>query len=267
MLTRAEIKSIAELQSSKGRQEQGCFVCEGYRLIKDMLGHFPCQMLVGGVEELQRVTEVLSSLPSRYVPRRVECVDKSFDFHKVSSMKTPPAIVAVFEIPSDNIPSWSKEGKILLLDEVQDPGNVGTLIRTADWFGVKDLYLTAGCADPYAPKVLQSAMGSVAHVSIHRLQSLEAFFSMCKLPVFGAYLEGESIYSISPQGELDSWVLVLGNEGRGISEEAGRYITRPITIPYLGAEINPNSRPDSLNVAVAGAILLNQLSQLGTHPG
>ena len=161
MLTKADIKLINALSKRKGRQEYNLFVCEGHKIIREMIGAFTCKLLVAEAGQYALLQDELEQLPASYRPQRIELVDAGFDFKKISSMTSPQPILALFEIPEESDEcSASSEDIALLLDDVQDPGNVGTIIRTADWFGVRTVYLTAGCADPYSSKVIQATMGA-----------------------------------------------------------------------------------------------------------
>lgn len=256
MLTKSEIKQIKDLQRSRCRAEQGLFVCEGPKLSGDMLGAYPCRLLVATKANYCQVLDKIKTLPLHLCPQRTELVDESFDFTRLSGLKSPQALVAVFELPQGEGEVAMPTGLSLLLDDVQDPGNVGTLIRTADWFGLECIYLTPACADPFSPKVLQATMGAMSHVRVVRLSDTEQFLRRYEGEVLATFLEGESLYELEPRSESDARLLVLGNEGKGISPLVTEYITKRITIPPYKQS---SKGSDSLNVAIAGAVCLGEL--------
>lgn len=257
MLSKAEIKQIKELQHSRTRQELGLFVVEGHKLVGDMLGAYACKLMVATKESYELIQHKLTNLKPELRPQRVELVETSFDFGRISGMRSPQSILALYELPTRELSlEPSPKGLSLLLDEVQDPGNVGTIIRTADWFGIDRVYLSIGCADPYSPKVLQATMGAMSRVEVISLSDTSAFLSAYRGEVLGTFLEGESIYTLPAKEESEAQLLVLGNEGKGISPEVSRYVSRRITIPPYKAH---GTGSESLNVATASAICLSEL--------
>nr|WP_317198314.1 RNA methyltransferase [Mucilaginibacter ginkgonis] len=172
------------------------------------------------------------------------------DMARISSLKTPPGVLALITIPTPlSLNSALLKNKFsLVLDGVQDPGNMGTIIRTADWFGIKNVICSEDTVDVYNPKVVQATMGSLSRVAVH-YADLETVISNAQLPVFGALLNGKSIYETNFGSEA---IVVMGNEGNGISEKLQQIIQQPITIPQVG-------EAESLNVAVATAIFCSEL--------
>lgn len=255
MLTKADIKLISALAKTKSRQELGLFVCEGHKLIREMLGVFPCKLLVTTPEQFELIQDFTKQLTKPYQIQRTELVDVHFDFKKISTMTSPQPMLALFVLPQVP-PSFAAEHDqdlALLLDDVQDPGNVGTIIRTADWFGIRKIYMTQGCADAYAPKVIQATMGALSRVQVYRLQELEALHKHYSGAIYGTFLHGDSLYSCDkPQGRA---LLVLGNEGNGISADVERMVDRRITIPCLATG---SQGAESLNVAIAAAICMSE---------
>lgn len=168
----------------------------------------------------------------------------------MSGLKTPQGVLALIQIPETKTPApvYFKGCYSLWLDGIQDPGNLGTIIRTADWFGIQSIICSEDTADVYNPKVVQASMGSIAHVSIY-YAALPPLLSQLSMPVYGAFLNGESVYetNFGPEGAL-----VLGNEGNGISSEVAVAITKRITIPRFG-------RAESLNVAISTGIFCSML--------
>ena len=174
------------------------------------------------------------------------------ELEKISTLQTPQGILALIHIPvQQKIEAKSLAGNFsLVLDNVQDPGNFGTIIRTADWFAIKNIICSADTVEAYNPKTVQSTMGSLARVNLF-YTDLNIFLSENKLPVFGALLNGNNIYTTNWG---DEGLILLGNEGHGISNELIKKITTPVTIPNFG-------KAESLNVAVSAAIFCSELKR------
>lgn len=181
------------------------------------------------------------------------------ELKKISALTTPHEVLAIAGIPSHPLDEDEIKNSLnLVLDDVSDPGNLGTIIRIADWFGIKNIICSADTADCYSPKVVQASMGSLFRVKVH-YTDLQVFLKKnnqtTKAKVYGATLNGESIYS----AELpSSCLIVLGNESRGVREELKAYFTHSVSIPSYSAEEN-TSAPDSLNVAVAAAVICAEI--------
>lgn len=250
MVTRSDIKFIHSLKRKSRRDEEGLFLAEGVKAIEELLGYFHCRCLIG-------TSEMLSKVESEKA-ERIEEVDEKFPFAKISILESPRRLLAVFEQPdSMHYETFPKSGVSLLLDEVQDPGNLGTIIRTAAWFGCRRIYLTVGSADPYSPKVVQSTMGALGQVQLRFVNDAAGFVSSLKefrVPVYGTSLDGEPL-NISALPPLSSpSLIIMGNEGRGVSEEISSLCSHKLLIPST----NPGDHPESLNVAIATAILLSR---------
>jgi TrmH family RNA methyltransferase len=172
----------------------------------------------------------------------------SKELQKISALKTANAAVALFEIPK--LAPIRQEGIIVVLDAVRDPGNLGTIIRLCDWFGVQVLICSPDTADCYNPKVIQATMGSIARVSVH-YTDLIPFLKTSELPVYGAVMKGLNVYREQLPNEA---ILVMGNEANGISSEIETYISKRVTIPGFG----DTKTAESLNVATATAVLLSE---------
>ncbi len=172
------------------------------------------------------------------------------ELSKISTLSTPQALLAIIKIPeSEELTTKSLKGSFsLALDNIQDPGNLGTIIRTADWFGLKYLICSTDTVDVYNPKVVQASMGSLARVKVI-YTDLEDFLKNTELPIFGALLDGRSVYKTDFGNE---GILLLGNEGNGISNDLLKLITFPVTIPRFG-------RAESLNVAISASIFCSEL--------
>lgn len=236
-LTAAERKSLASLATSKGRRELGMFMAQGTKCVLDTLGHFPlCRLLATSawVEEhglQQQVTVV-----------------KRADIERITTLTTAPDVIAVYELTAPQAPDLS--GLVLALDRIQDPGNLGTIMRAADWMGVRQIIATTDTVDCFSPKAVQATMGAISRVRVSYVNLPEALSAHGN--VYGTFLDGENLYT-SPLPNPDRCIIVLGNEGSGISDEVAAAVDHRITIPAFpaGAETS-----ESLNVGVAAAITM-----------
>lgn len=238
MLSKNQIKLITQLKQKKYRIQYQRFVAEGKKTIQELLNsNFELDHLYTTTLEFN-VTDVL----------RTQISDN--DLKKISFLKAPNTALAVFKIPAKKS-AVDKNHLIVALDNVRDPGNLGTIIRLCDWFGVKDLICNTGTVDCYNPKVVQATMGSITRVNISYLD-LEAYLSSQKATtIFGAFMDGENVYNLNLS---NSGILVLGNEANGISEMIEAQITKRIAIPRFGYI----QETESLNVANAAAVLLSE---------
>ena len=240
MLSKNKIKYIRSLELKKNRKEEGVFVAEGHKLVGDLLGHFPCKLLIALPSWLQKNTHIIAD----------EVIEVSFDeLSRASLLKNPQDVLAVFDQPIyDTSIEVMNQSLCLALDDIQDPGNLGTIIRLADWFGIEHIFCSYGTVDVYNPKVVQATMGALARVKIHYCNLVTLISSMKNIPVYGTFLDGNNIYeeTLSNNG-----LIVMGNEGNGVSEEVSRLINKRLYIPNY-----PSSREtsESLNVAIATAV-------------
>lgn len=233
MVSKNQIKRIISLQQKKYRKESGLFFVEGKKVIQELLD----SKFV--LEELFVTESLFEHIPQQTL------ISES-DLKKISALTNPNNCLAVFRMPEPK--KINEKGIILALDKIRDPGNLGTIIRLCDWFGITDLVCSEDTVDLYNPKVLQATMGSITRVNVSYV-NLNTFLAETKLPVFGTFMEGENLYkSQLPQ----KGIIVLGNEANGISAEIEELITDKITIPRFG---NPT---ESLNVATATAIILSE---------
>jgi len=243
MLTKNQIKNISALRIKKYRDEYGLFVAEGEKLVNELLG-------TGlKAKELYALSDV-SLLPTTSV------IHVSIEeMKKISKLNTPSSVLGIFHIPTPPMEFSPKiQQLVVALDDIQDPGNMGTIIRLCVWFGISDLICSLGTADCYNPKVVQSSMGAIAKIRIHYLNLPEHITRMKSegVEIYGTYIGGENIYD----AKLSlSGVLVMGNEGNGISMEVGCMIDRKITIPSF---MTGDYGAESLNVATATAITLSE---------
>lgn len=250
MLTRSEIKLIQSLKRKSKRDEEGLFLAEGRKAIEELLPYFRCKCLIGTEEILQGV--------DCHKVERVEVIDKKFPFTKISILDSPRFLLGIFVKRSHDLPlEWSGAGLSLILDSVQDPGNIGTIIRTAAWFGCKRIFMTEGTADPYSPKVVQSTMGALGQVELYALAHACDFVSSALsqgIPVYGTFLDGTPLSEVCFSSPNEDALLIMGNEGRGVSEDLASLCDKRILIPST----NLSNHPESLNVAIATAILLSR---------
>ena len=235
MLSKNQIKLINSLNQKKYRQQHGLFIAEGVKTINELLR-----------SNLQ--LHALYTTKAFNIDAKDEVIISEMDLKRISFLKTPNKALAIFKIP---VPKpVDDNGLVVALDAVRDPGNLGTIIRLCDWFGVKDLVCSNETVDCYNPKVVQATMGSITRVNISYVD-LNPFLKTSKATVFGAFMEGENIYEKQlPQ----HGVLVMGNEANGISKEIEDVVTEKISIPRFG----DIQETESLNVATATAILLSE---------
>lgn len=237
MLSKNQIKRITSLQQKKYRNEYQLFIAEGIKVIQEL---FQSQYIA----EHFYTTNPDLSISAAPFP---EIIAES-DLKKISCLKTPNDCLAVFRIPKPKPINLS--GLVVCLDDVRDPGNLGTIIRLCDWFGVEQLVCSPETADVYNPKVIQATMGSISRVNLV-YSDLNKFLENTILPVYGAFMEGKNVYeSTLPENAI----LVLGNEANGISKFVEAKISSKISIPRFGQL----QKTESLNVATASAILLSE---------
>lgn len=245
MISKAKIKLIHSLAQKKYRDETGLFAAEGPKTVGDIM-RIQTPVTIAA-------TEVWITSNRHLIPSETEvCTLTDAELTKVSFLRTPQQVIGLFRIPQTFTDTdEAKNSLILALDGVQDPGNLGTIIRIADWFGVTRIVCSTDTADAYNPKVIQATMGSIARVNVS-YTNLPHFLEQTSRhsPVYGTVLGGDSIYS---QQLSDTGVIVMGNEGKGISPDVERLLTRRLLIPSY-----PEGRQtaDSLNVGVATAVTL-----------
>lgn len=253
MLSRNREKFILSLQKRKIRDDLRLFVIEGDKIVREFL-------LSGrDIRYLIAKPEFISGIPVEFRSRIDEIIPVSYgELKKVSSLKTPHNAMAIVPMPEVTLKMGEISGNLTLaLDTIQDPGNLGTIIRAAAWFGIRDLVCSETCVDVYNPKTVQATMGAIMHVNVH-YTGLEEFLAAARndgMEVFGTMLEGEPVYG----AELaHNGVILLGNESRGISGNLIPLITRRLTIPGF----NPvKSGIDSLNAGMAASIMLSEFAR------
>ena len=251
ILTKNTIKEIRALEQRKGRKEQHAWLAEGNRMVDDLLvsDAFACRRLVATSDWWEAHPE--------FAHIAAECYQVTpTEMQRVSLQQAPQDVLAVFDETRKNNAADANDDLSILLDEVQDPGNLGTIIRTADWFGVRDIFCAPGTADCFNPKVVQATMSALARVHVHYFASKEEECKWIKAyegPIYGTFLEGKNIYECTlPAGG----VLVMGNEGKGISAEVAQLVTDKLLIPHFSPD---GEHVESLNVSVATAICLSEM--------
>lgn len=241
-------RDIASLATAKGRRKQGAFMAEGTKCVLDTLGHFTLRRIVATRAWLEA-----NRLPAEVQPLVIPA--NRGDIGEMSSMTLAPDVIAVYDLPAAPVfdPAALAGSLVLALDRVQDPGNLGTIMRTADWMGLDTILASSDTVDCYNPKTIQATMGAISRVRVvyGDLPAMLAEMTP-KMPVFGTFLGGENVYTADLPA---SAVIVMGNEGQGISPEVAARVSRRILIPSF-----PPDRPtsESLNVATAAAITLSQ---------
>ncbi len=251
------LKFYSDLHDAKSRREHGMFLVEGYRFVEQIILNRP-----DALDEILLREDVVDELkswirdgyPVRVLDRR--------QYAEISPNKTSQPVAAVAKIPEDletEILPHSKKSKILLLEDVQDPGNVGTLLRSAAAFGFGAAILSDKCADPFGPRAVAACAGAVFSLKLRRSKNWITLIDKCKssgLSLFLADIEGRDIRTLSQDS---GFILALGNEGSGFSDELRERATETITIPFNSTGV------ESLNVAAAGAICMWTLSQGKSH--
>ena len=237
MLSKNQLKQHRQLEIKKYRQREGVFVAEGPKVVGDLL-------TMGFKARIIYATEAWISATGFTDVQEVN----EAELCKLSFLQHPQQVVAEFFMKTPVVPSELSSGLFLALDGVQDPGNLGTIIRIADWFGINTIFCSEDTADAWNPKVVQATMGSIARVNIIYL-SLSELITSTPLPVYGTLLDGHNIYneSLSKDG-----IIVMGNEGNGISPQIRQLITHKLLIPPY------HEGPESLNVAIATAITCSE---------
>ena len=245
MISKNQIKYIRQLEQKKFRKRENCFVAEGPKVVGDLLkryqpkASFATRAWLEGAGIGSQATEITDE-----------------ELRRISFLQNPQQVLALFLIPSTIF--YQPSTLSLALDSVQDPGNLGTIIRIADWFGIDTIYCSEDTADAYNPKVVQATMGSLAHVHIIYCDLLQLFDALPpSYPVYGTLLDGDDIYQqpLSQEG-----IIVMGHEGNGISEAVRQRVTRRLLIPNF----HQGESADSLNVAIATAITCSEFRRRGT---
>ncbi len=245
MISKNQIKYIRQLEQKKFRKRENCFVAEGPKVVGDLMKRYQPKAIFATRAWLEG-----AGIGSQ----ATEITDE--ELRRISFLQNPQQVLALFFIPSTIF--YQPSTLSLALDSVQDPGNLGTIIRIADWFGIDTIYCSEDTADAYNPKVVQATMGSLAHVHIIYCDLLQLFDALPpSYPVYGTLLDGDDIYQqpLSQEG-----IIVMGNEGNGISEAVRQRVTRRLLIPNF----HQGESAESLNVAIATAITCSEFRRRGT---
>ena len=233
-MTQNEIKQIRSLQIKKFRDELNLFVAEGDKCIS----------------ELSKAFTLVQHFSADNTPLK--------DIERASSLRTPQGSIAVFRKPQFQLPVIQPDTLYLALDGIQDPGNLGTIIRTADWFGIRDIICSANTADCFSPKVVQATMGALARVRVHYTDLPAWLTNSQHSTIYGTLLTGKDLYAPDAIPDKRSGIIVMGNEGNGLSPEVRKLITHSLRIPSFPPDA-PTS--ESLNVAIATAVILAHFRQ------
>lgn len=240
MVSKNQIKRITSLLQKKYRKQEQLFFVEGVKGVQELLdSNFELVELFTTNSELFSVDK-----------SKVYAITES-ELQKISALTTPNTCLALFKIPA--AVSFEEKGLLVALDDVRDPGNLGTIIRLCDWFGIKTLFCSEESVDVYNPKVVQATMGSISRVNVV-YGNLEKFLSETKLPVFGTFMDGKNIYKETLPND---GIIVMGNEANGISKAIENLVSERIAIPRFG----DLQATESLNVATATAIILSEFKR------
>lgn len=245
MLSKSQISFLKSLQQKKIRKTHGVFLVEGIKSITEF---------INSDYHIETIYHTPAFDPNLLkLSQRINFEQSSAtDLAKFSSLTTPQEVIALIKIPAwpTLLTQNLQQGFSIVLDGVQDPGNLGTIIRTADWFGIRNIICSDDTVDAYNPKVVQATMGSLSRIKVHYVD-LENLLKNTQLPIFGALLDGQNIYTthFGSHG-----LVVMGNEGSGIRPAIQQLIGQPVTIPLMG-------QAESLNVAIATAVFCSELSR------
>jgi len=246
MISKNQIKDITSLQKKKFRTEFKSFVIEGDKLVLEAFD---------SDYEVVNIFATKNWLNENFVPKTIETIEVTKEeLNKISSLSTPPDVLAVLTIHENEINTELISNSLsIILDNINDPGNLGTIIRLADWYGIENIICSQETVDVFNPKVVQSSMGSIFRVKVH-YKNLSAFLkefeNIDNFEAYGAFLEGENIYStdLNTKG-----FIVLGSESHGISTEIEKFVSKKITIPKA-----KSSKTESLNVAISAAVICSE---------
>lgn len=258
MLSKARIKLIHSLEHKKYRRQEGLFVAEGHKLVGELIsaGHRPAYVCYTPQWSVPADLSSMKDSGSCHIDTVTEA-----ELRSASLLQHPQQVLALFPLPQWQMPTpeTGKTHLLIALDGIQDPGNLGTICRLADWFGIEDIICSTDTADIFNPKATQATMGALARVKVHYtdLASFLTETSRQSVPIYGTFLDGENIYGhpLTPNG-----IIVMGNEGKGISHDIASIVSDRILIPNY-----PQDRPttESLNVAVATAITCAEFRRRG----
>jgi len=248
MLSKGLIKLVNSLDNKKYRQIHKLFIAEGTKLVNDLIKlEAPIKTIIS-TSNIERCNQSIEY---------IQC--NSWELEKISFLKTSPEIIALVDIIENDFNINDLPGKLSIgLDSIQDPGNMGTIIRLANWFGIENILCSNDCVDNYNPKVVQASMGALIRVKVHYIDLPDTINELIKFPDYqinGTFMNGECIYSSNLQS---NGLIVMGNEGKGISEMVERLVTKRISIPTFSDKFNG---AESLNVGVATGIIISEFTR------
>jgi len=250
MISQSKIKLINSLSKKKYRDLNKLFIAEGEKLVFD---------LIQSSVEIKWVITQNEWLEKHSIPKNIEVIETSYQYlKKISQLKTPPHIIAICKIPLKELSeSFVSNSLSLALDDIQDPGNLGTIIRLADWFGIQNIICSTNTVDAYNPKVIQASMGAITRVNIFYTNLKKFIESQINIetPVYGTFLDGDNIYT---QKLASNGIIVMGNEGNGISASIENLISQKLLIPTFSNHLEVS---ESLNVSTATAITLSEFKR------
>ena len=247
MISKNQLKLIHSLDQKKQRKKSGLFLVQGEKNVAELFeSDFEIVNVFATTDYINKQASLLST--KQLVALTIESTAE--ELQKAGTLKTNNSVIAIVKCRKFDVPEITHDELILVLDQVGDPGNLGTIIRVADWYGIKRIICSADCADPYNPKVIAATMGSFARVQVSHTE-LTDYLASQKTPIYGAFLEGENIH----KSKLSSSAfIVMGSESHGISSAVAQFITHKITIPNFG-------QAESLNVAMATGIILDNFKR------
>lgn len=247
MLSKNNIKTINSLKIKKYRKQENAFICEGEKIF---------ELLVSSdftIKKVYATTGFISKNLTKHENFDFEEIEEK-ELSKISALTTPQQVIAIVEIPKNNTNFNNFDtGLTIVLDKLQDPGNLGTIIRIADWFGIENVVCSDNSVDVYNPKVVQATMGSIFRVNVFylKLEGLLQKASAENIPIYGTFMNGKNIYSSNLSS---SGIIIMGNEANGITPEIEKFITHKISIP----DFNKTKAAESLNVAVSTSIVCSE---------
>lgn len=248
MLSKNKIRLIHSLERKKNRAEEGLLLAEGPKLMEELLSVWTPVYIAATEEWMTHHRNWLHRVTGH---GRVECdTVTQEELNHASLLRTPQQVIGLFPIPHEakTIEEVATRSLCLALDGVQDPGNIGTIVRLADWFGIQHVFCSADTVDIYSPKAIQATMGAIARVRVHYINLTEEL-RKCSAPIYGTHLDGQNLYeeSLTAHG-----VIVMGNEGKGVSKEVSNLVGKRLYIPPYPTY---RDKVESLNVAIATAIV------------
>jgi len=247
MISNAKIKDVHLLCSKKHRDEMNMFIAEGNKIVADIINAFECEWLLAHNRWLATQGDIQA--------KEIILADEK-DIKKVSLLSTPQDVFAVFKKPDYQLSDATPASDIIIaLDGIQDPGNLGTIVRIADWFGIKDIICSTDSADVFAPKAIQATMGSIANVRVHYTELSDYLDINKTYCIYGTFLNGKNIFS---QSLNENGIIVIGNEGNGIRKETELLIKEKLFIPPFSSVTQRHHAIESLNAAIATAIVCSE---------